>query len=947
VPGSKPEKIEGKAAKRRGGACPAEPASPALTEAPDFADWQQMQEQLRRKAEELETINRIVSLTNASLDLETILESALESVIHAVQADLGVIYLYVPGTTLKLVTSRYRGLSPSEAEVLVPTPEVSTQTWRAIRERRVIYVPDVQAVESFPPLYSLGISSFITIPLYSKDLPLGSLNLGMRDRKPLRLLSMEALTSIGNQIAVAIDHAGLLKNLERENEERRKAEEMARESELRYRQIIDTSPEAVALTDAAGNYQIANDRYAHLFGYETSAAFLAAKPCARQLMTPEFLAELTARLQQLEVGDSMRNLHGQMVRRDGTLFTAEISASMIRDLRGEIKAVIGIVRDITERQSMEEALRKSEERYRTLAEAANDMIFIIDAEDRIVYANRYAANHFNVEPDELVDRVSTRFFGGDANKSQLIKLHEVFRSGKPIYFESKTPFWGRTLWLGTWLAPIFDKEGQVLQVLGVARDITEYKLNSQRLAESEQRFRETIERSVDGYYFLDKDGAITAWNEAFARILQIKPEEMVDLHLFSRATPEVHSKLAKLFAKVKGGQNIANEEINVTLFSGEIRWLSFNARRVIKDGIVIGVEGFVRDVTEQKLVAEALRISEARYRTLFDSIRYEVYGMDPEGRFREINAAFQEAWGPVLGCTVKEAIKERTAARNFKQLVRRVLATQVTVQASFSLKRASGVVHYSATLSPVLTKDGQLIGLVGMNLDVTEQVTTLESLRRVSMRLVQVQEEERRRIAREIHDSLGQHMTALQLEIAAASQSLGTRGDASRALTDALQTIEESIELAQNLCYDLRPPLLDDFGLEAALRDLFSEFQEKWGIPIEFETETLHSLLSRDAETALFRVTQEALTNVLKHAQARRIRIRLRRVKHNIVLQIQDDGRGFEMQQMRRLERSGHYGLMTMKERIKLLGGEFEVESSNGGGTTITALLPAELGEKA
>ncbi len=944
--GSQSEKSAEKRSRSRSALRSPAPADPSQPGAPEIAELQRVQEQLKRKAEELETINRIVALTNASLDLDAILDTALESVVHAVQADMGVIYLFSPDEPEKLTTSRNLGLSPDEAEALIPPRDISSRTWRAIWERKVIHVPEVKAGEVYPPILSVGITSFVTIPLWCKDRPLGSLNLGMRNRTPLQLLSPEAMISIGNQIAVAIDHAGLLKNLERENEERRKAEAAARASETLYRQIIDTSPEAVGLTDALGNYQIANDRYAQLFGYESAADFLAAQPQTSQLMTPEFRADLTLCQQRLQPGDSMRNVCGQMVRRDGSLFMAEISASMIRGRGGQIESVIGIVRDITERQFMEEALRKSEERYRTLAEAANDMIFIIDAQDRVVYANRYAANHFQVDPEALIGKPRVLLFNDEASKHQMLNLHKVFRTGKPIYTESRTDFPGRTLWLGTWLAPIVDKQGIVVQVLGVARDITEHRQTSQRLAESEQRFRDTIERSVDGYYFLDMNGILQGWNEAFLRILQLRPEEVEGLHIFANTTPEIHTKLAVLFAKVKSGRNIANEEINVPLQHDEIRWLSFNARRVIKDGIVIGVEGFMRDITEQKSVADALRVSEARYRTLFDSIRYEVYAMDPDGRYRETNAAFQEAWGPALGRTVAEVIKERTAARNFKQLVRRVLTTQVTVQASFSMKRAGLLVHYSATLSPVLTKDGQLIGLVGMNLDVTEQVTTLESLRRVSMRLVQVQEEERRRIAAEIHDSLGQHLTALQLEVAAASRSLDAVGKPSQAMAAAVRTIEESITLAQNLCYDLRPPLLDDFGLEAALRDQIAEFQDKWDIPIEFETEALDHLLSRDAETAFFRVTQEALNNVLKHAAARHVQIRLGRIRHQVRLQIRDDGNGFEPQRVRRLDRGGHFGLMTMKERIELLGGEFTLESAPGEGTTITALLPVEPGEK-
>jgi len=921
----------------------AAPGVPVL-EPRDIAELQRIQEQLRLKAEELETINSIAASTNASLDLGTILDNAIESVMHTLQADLGVIYLFDPDRPGQLYPSRYRGLSRKDAHTLIPTRVATSQTWRAIDTHEVILIPDTSALESFPPVYTVGISGFVTIPLFSKDRPLGALNLGMRKGKSFKHFSIAALTGIGNQIGVAIEHAALLESREKEIEQRRNAEAALRASETRYRQTIDTSPEAVALTDAAGNYLIANESYALLFGYASSADFMDEKLQAGELMAPEFLVDLAERQTRLKPGESIRNVRGQMKRRDGTLFTAEISASMIRDSQGNTEAVIGIIRDVTEIQQFEEALRRSEERYRTLAEAANDMIFIIDAEDRIVYVNRFAARYFGCDPSQLIGKPRSELFTVAASRHMVSNLQKVFRVGKAIYAENKVDFPGFALWLSTWLVPILDNENRVVQVLGLARDITDYKETAQRLAESEQRFRDIIERSADGYYFLDNEGFYRSWNQALLNILQLLPEEMVNRCIFDHPDVENRERMVKIFARVKGGKNIVNEELPLYLHN-ETHWLNFSARRVIKDGIVIGVEGFFRDVTGQKRVAEALRVSEARYRSLFDSIRYEVYGMDLDGRYQDTNAAFQEAWGPALGRTVTEVVKERTAVRHFKQLIKRVLATHVTVQASFSLKRVSGLIHYSAILSPVLTKDGHLIGLVGMNLDVTDQMTTLESLRTLSKRMVQVQEEERRRIAREIHDSLGQHLTALQLEVTAASLALAATGTPPKALMDAVKTIEESLTMAQNLCYDLRPPLLDDFGLEAALRDHFAEYEEKWQIPVQFECERLEHVLSRDAETALFRVAQEALNNVLKHARAQEVRVWLGRLKNQIVLRIEDNGRGFEPDEGKRPDRNGHFGLMTMKERIELLGGEFDVETAPGKGTVITAVLPARMGE--
>jgi len=908
----------------------------------EIADLKRMQEQLRRRADELEVINSIAAMTNASLDLGTILDNAVKSLIRLTQADHGVLYLLDESRPGRMRPIRYRGMTKREAYALAPLDTPTSQSWAAMRQQRVIHIPDIHAIEAYPPLYKAGIQSFVTIPIFSNERPLGSMNLGMRSIKVLQVFSTEALTSIGNQIGVALEHARLLNSMESEIEERRKAEAELRESESRYRQIIFTSPEAIALTDVHGKYLIANDGYARLFGYESSEKFLQAGLYGKDLLSPEFLARLQKLYWSLPVGETLSGERGLMRRRDGSEFLVEISTSILRDARDVPTGMIGIVRDVTELHRTEEALRRSEERYRTLAEAAHDQIFILDREDRIVYINQYAAQVIGKKADKAIGRPGNEYFGGQIGDRQKNIIQGIFKSGNPRYSENLVEFSGRSRWLGTWLAPIFDQEGTVIQVLGVARDITDYKETASRLAESEQRSRDIIERSVDGYFFIDTEGVFRNCNLAFAKVLRFKPEELVDLRVESHADPEIRERIVSLFGRAMSGKSLNYAEIYIPLADGERRWVSFNMRRVMKKGIVIGIEGFLRDITEQKEIAEALRISEARYRSLFDSIRYEVYGMDLDGRFRETNAAFLESWGPALGRTVSSVIKDRTVARTLRMLIKQVISNRSTVQAAFSVERESGMVYYSAILSPVLTEDGTLIGLVGMNLDVTGQVTTLESLRMVSMRLVQVQEEERRRIAREIHDSLGQHLTALQFEVTAASNALQGSVEIPKALRDAVNTIEESITMAQNLCYDLRPPLLDDFGLESALRDHVMQYQEKWGITVEFTAEKLGHPLGRDAETALFRVAQEAMNNVLKHAQASTVRIGLGRLNGRIFLRIQDDGRGFEPAPRTSPAHSDHFGLMTMSERIELLGGELEVVSKAGIGTIITAWLPAE-----
>ncbi len=597
---------------------------------------------------------------------------------------------------------------------------------------------------------------------------------------------------------------------------------------------------------------------------------------------------------------------------------------------------------IRRHQQVEKALRESETRYRTLAETAHDMIYMLDRDDHVVYANRFAASQFGVEAEQLIGRKRAELFPSAIGDRQKKTIDEVIRTGKPHYVEEQTPFGDQMLWIGTWLSPIFDDSGKVEQILGISRDITTAKETEIALKASEQRFRDIIERSLDGYYFIDVNGRVKTLNRAFEEISAFKRAEVIGKEVYSLLDAKTSKQVRKTIARVMGGKNIKAGEIFITSSKGDRRWYSYNARRVIDKGIVIGMEGFVKDITRQKAIAESLRRSEAMYRALFDSIPYEVFAMDRNGNYTGANRLFIQNWGEVIGKKAAELGQKNQVHLIFDTLRLRVMKTQIIVQESFETDLGLGPVFYSCILSPVLTETNETIGLIGLNIDVTEQTLSHEHLRILSKRLVQVQEEERARIAREIHDSLGQYLTALQFEIRSALQN--TSGSSYQRLLEAQQTIKQSINIASTLCYTLRPPLLDDFGLVAALKDYFREFQQKWKIPIDFQSEDLHDVLSKDQETALFRITQEALTNILKHAQAHHISVQLNLKNDYVLFTISDDGRGFNYHLLQKQLNNTGFGLITMKERAELLGGRFHITSAESGGTKISVEMPLKEG---
>ncbi|MGB2875394.1 MAG: GAF domain-containing sensor histidine kinase [Gaiellaceae bacterium] len=213
--------------------------------------------------------------------------------------------------------------------------------------------------------------------------------------------------------------------------------------------------------------------------------------------------------------------------------------------------------------------------------------------------------------------------------------------------------------------------------------------------------------------------------------------------------------------------------------------------------------------------------------------------------------------------------------------------------------------------------------------DLSERIAR-DALRRV----VDAQELERRRLSRELHDETGQALTSILLGLKGLEEQLDSN-EAKAAAADLRELVVATLQDVRRLAVELRPSALDDFGLVAALEHLTSSFAEQTGIPIDFGAALGEERLPGEVETALYRIVQEALTNVVKHAKARRVSIAVTRMEHSVKAVVEDDGQGFDP-----VERPGGFGLLGMRERLALLGGRLRIESSAGAGTTIAADVP-------
>jgi len=358
-------------------------------------------------------------------------------------------------------------------------------------------------------------------------------------------------------------------------------------------------------------------------------------------------------------------------------------------------------------------------------------------------------------------------------------------------------------------------------------------------------------------------------------------------------------------------------------------------------GAVVGVGAVATDITERRIAEQALReqrtlLAEAQKlaglgcwewdpvsgRVNWSDEMYSIYGVHP-GEFRPSFESYLERIHPEdrarAAATVALALMDNRAFSMDERIV-----------------RPDGRVRQLRSHGEVVRDEGgRPLKMVGACIDVTEQKAAEAALRALTRRLVEAEETERRRIARELHDRVGQNLSALNINL---DILLGKLQDqpARRRLEDSLKLVDATLQSIENVMAELRPALLDEYGLAAALAWYGEEYAQRTGIRVGVQAGDAGTGLRPEAAVALFRIAQEALNNAAKHSSAKRITVGLEEKGGELVLSVSDDGKGFDPAAAPR----GRWGMTTMRERAEAAGGRLSVDSSLGQGTTVRAAVP-------
>ena len=347
----------------------------------------------------------------------------------------------------------------------------------------------------------------------------------------------------------------------------------------------------------------------------------------------------------------------------------------------------------------------------------------------------------------------------------------------------------------------------------------------------------------------------------------------------------------------------------------------------------------------------ALRENECLFDSFFISSPAALAMLDVGLRFRRVNSTWAEMSGiPAeahVGRPLRDVLPE--VADQVAPAMRGVILTGQRMRnleiRGPAARSEDAISHWVANGFPIRDLAGEISGLGCVFLDITDCRRAEESLRRLSGRLMELQDQERRRIARELHDSVGQCLTAIKINLETLEHSLSKENldpRAAKALTEAVSLSEQCSSDTRTISYLLHPPLLDERGLASAIRWYGDGFAQRSGIRLSMDLPTQDMRLPQAVETTLFRIVQESLTNIHRHSGSEVAEIRLLSDAESVVLEVRDQGHGIPSSSLRRCNGAGRavgVGIAGMRERVRQFGGRLDISSSSHG-TLVRAILP-------
>ncbi len=734
-------------------------------------------------------------------------------------------------------------------------------------------------------------------------------------------------------------------------------------AKLRYQaSLINSIPDAIFTTDTQFRVRSWNKYAEELYGVNEAEAL--GRPIG-QLFTLESTGNWEERLQLLQSTGSFAD-EFRITKRNGEKIVVMASINTILSTEDSITGYVAVHRDITEQkklelnqrqfsQELEKQVKLKTTEVINLVERITDGFLAMDSRFTFTYVNARAGEILGHSPASMMGRNIFNDFSEFKSSSFNEACLHAFETQQFVFLENYYEPLER--WLENSIYPSPDG----LSVF--FKDITNRKKTESALKESEERYRHLIEHIHAGVVVHRPDSSILLYNQEAARLLGLKENELTgktaadpDWHFIDERGKKMDIEEYPVMKVLQTGQPIHNmlggienpqsRSCNWVLVNAYPEWDHHNELRQI---VVTFVDITNRIKAEEELKRSEDNLSMAQKLAKIGSWEFnmqtqeltwskELYrifefeNVPDEELYMRYRNKFHPDDLPKLDSMIQHALETKTGYTYQHRIINN----------DGSIKHILGIGEV------MLNRQGELIGLKGTGQDITELVKAEEKLqhsyrqiRELVAHLQHIREQERTRIAREIHDELGQQLTGLKMYISWLSKkTLPAKGDIQEKFEATTSLIEETIRSVRRISMELRPSMLDDLGLIAAMEWQSNEFEKRSGISAEFINRAGNVEIPAAVKTGLFRIFQESLTNVARHAGATRITATLELRDQELILTISDNGKGFSVSNV---ESKKTLGLFGMKERTQEMGGKYDIISTPGDGTTVRVIVPVTI----
>jgi PAS domain S-box-containing protein len=488
---------------------------------------------------------------------------------------------------------------------------------------------------------------------------------------------------------------------------------------------------------------------------------------------------------------------------------------------------------------------------------------------------------------------------------------------------------------------------QTLLIAVLLLERSRRRRTSVSLENSEEKYRNVVETQTELICRFRPDTTLTFVNDAYCRYFNQTREALIGKK-FVEFLPAIHRNAAlQYYASLVRHPLTETREHQVVRTDGSIGWQQW-VNHVITNGggRVVELQGIGRDVTKRKLAEEDLLRSEREFSTLVENSPDVISRLDRDLRYIYISPALERISGvatyELIGRTPQEIALPGYDWNSFEAGCREAISTGQTVVREFAFEKR----QYRTRIIPEFSPDGSIDSVMTISEDVTERLRAEQELVNLTARLFSLQDEERRRIARELHDGAAQNLFGITINLGNLEKHKSDPVETSRLIAECQSLAEQTLQEVRTFSYLLHPPILDQAGLALALQWYVEGFTKRSGIYVDLLVLEDIGRLSLEVETALFRIVQESLTNIRRHSGSETASIRLEKKASEVTLKIADQGTGMPTNgspdSIESIAELG-VGIPGMRQRLRQLGGRLQIESTDHG-TTIVAVVPAAEG---